>query len=172
MNEHAATATSRFTPGFGWSGRLTAYSEVKPILEPLVLFPFRRSILYVFMQHSFMDLRLRAYCANDFEFARGLYFQTMRLAIERTFGWDQAFQEASFAEWFKADEISIIVADGADVGWIQQRLDGEAIFLGSIYIAPAMQRKGIGTWVIQATLDSARLRHQVVTLAVMRSIRP
>ncbi|UWZ82576.1 GNAT family N-acetyltransferase [Occallatibacter riparius] len=115
-----------------------------------------------------MDLRLRAYCANDFEFARGLYFQTMRWAIERIFGWDQAFQEANFVEWFKPDEISIIVADGADVGWIQQRLDGEAIFLGSIYIAPAMQRKGIGTRVIQATLDLARLRHQVVTLAVMK----
>lgn len=115
-----------------------------------------------------MDLQLRTYCANDFEFARGLYFQTMRWAIERTFGWDQAFQEANFAEWFKADEISIIVADGADVGWIQQRPDGEAIFLGSIYIAPAMQRKGIGTWVILSTLDSARLRRQVVTLAVMK----
>lgn len=95
-----------------------------------------------------MDFRLRAYCADDFDFARGLYFETMRWAIERIFGWDQACQDASFAEWFKADEVSIIVADSVDVGWIQQRLDGEAIYLGSIYIAPSMQRKGIGTRII------------------------
>lgn len=120
------------------------------------------------MQHSVMDLRLRAYCANDFEFARGLYFETMRWAIERVFGWDQARQEASFAEWFKADEVSIIVADSADVGWIQQWPDGETTIIGSIYIAPAMQRKGIGTRVIGATLDAAGRRHQFVTLAVMK----
>lgn len=115
-----------------------------------------------------MDIRLRVYRTDDFEFVRGLYFETMRWAIEQIFGWDQAFQEASFAEWFKSDETSIIMADGAEVGWIQQRRDGEAIFLGSIYITPAMQRKGIGTRVIQATLNAARLRHQAVTLAVMK----
>ena len=80
-----------------------------------------------------MDVRLRAYRTQDFTFARGLYFETMRWAIERLFGWDEAHQEESFAGWFKPDEVSIVMADGADVGWIQQRLDRDAIFLGSIY---------------------------------------
>jgi ribosomal protein S18 acetylase RimI-like enzyme len=115
-----------------------------------------------------MDVQLRAYRTQDFDFARGLYFETMRCAIERLFGWDRARLEASFAEWFKPDEASIILADGIDVGWIQQRSDGEAIDLGSIYITPAMQRKGIGTRVILTILDRARQRRQVVTLAVMK----
>jgi len=115
-----------------------------------------------------MDLRFRAYCADDFEFVRGLYFETMRWAIDRVFGWDQARQEANFAEWFKGEECSIIMADSAAVGWIQQRSEGEAVILGSIYVAPTMQRKGIGTRIIQTILDSAKRRHQVVTLAVMK----
>jgi ribosomal protein S18 acetylase RimI-like enzyme len=115
-----------------------------------------------------MDVHLRAYQARDFDFARQLYFETMHRAIERLFGWDQAHQEASFAEWFYPDEVSIIVADGADAGWIQQRQDGGATFLGSIYVKPEMQRKGIGTRVIQTFLDLGRQHSQPVTLAVMK----
>ena len=92
----------------------------------------------------------------------------MRVAIERLFGWDQAHQEASFAGWFNPDEVNIIVASGVDVGWIQQREDGGAIFLGSICVTPQMQGKGIGTRVIQRLLDLGRQRSQPVTLAVMK----
>lgn len=115
-----------------------------------------------------MDIRLRACQAEDFDFARQLYFETMRWAIERLFGWDQAHQEANFDGWFNFDEVDIIVADGVDVGWIQQREDGGAIFLGSIYVIPEMQKKGIGTRVIQTVLDRGRQRSQPVTLAVMK----
>jgi len=115
-----------------------------------------------------MDVCLRAYLAQDFDFARQLYFETMRWAIERLFGWDQAHQEASFAGWFHPGEISIIVADGVDVGWIQQREDAGAIFLGSIYVKPEMQGRGIGTRVLQMFLDLGRQRSQPVTLAVMK----
>jgi ribosomal protein S18 acetylase RimI-like enzyme len=115
-----------------------------------------------------MDVELRTYQPQDSDFARRLYFETMRERIERLFGWDQEGQEASFAEWFKADEVRIVMANGSDVGWVQQRPDGEAIFLVSIYIIPSMQGKGIGTQVIQTLLDLARQRHQVVTLAVMK----
>jgi ribosomal protein S18 acetylase RimI-like enzyme len=115
-----------------------------------------------------MDVRLRAYQTQDFNFARQLYFETMRWSIERLFGWDQAHQEASFAGWFRPDEVSIIVANGVDVGWIQQREEGGAIFLGSIYITHEMQGKGIGTRVIQMLLDLGRQCSQSVTLAVMK----
>ncbi|MGB6686705.1 MAG: GNAT family N-acetyltransferase [Terracidiphilus sp.] len=115
-----------------------------------------------------MDVHLRAYADRDFDFTRRLYFETMRWAIEHHFGWDETRQEASFAEWFKPEEVSIITTDGTDVGWIQQRQERDAIFLGSIYILPAMQRKGIGTHVIEGLLKQAEQRSQTVTLAVMK----
>lgn len=96
-----------------------------------------------------MDVRLGPYQAAGLNVVRQVYFETMRWAIERLLGWDDARQEASFDGWFNPDEVSIIVADRADVGWIQQRINQGAIFLGSIYITPRMQRKGIGTRVIQ-----------------------
>jgi GNAT superfamily N-acetyltransferase len=115
-----------------------------------------------------MHVRLRAYENGDFDFARGLYFETMRWAIERHFGWHETHQQAGFARWFIPEEVSIITIDGADVGWIQQRQERDSIFLGSIYILPAMQRKGIGTHVIKGLLDQAEQRSLAVTLAVMK----
>ena len=117
---------------------------------------------------SAMDVHLRAYEARDFDFARRLYFETMRWAIERVFGWDEARQHASFAEWFKPEDVSVIIADGLDVGWIQQHLDDDGILLGSIYVAPSMQRNGIGSGVIQALLQLGRQKSKPVTLAVMK----
>jgi ribosomal protein S18 acetylase RimI-like enzyme len=115
-----------------------------------------------------MDVRLRTYETRDFDFARGLYFETMRWAIERLFGWDEVRQHASFAEWFKPEEVSVITADGLEVGWIQQREHETEICLGSIYVAPAMQRKGIGSRVIQGLLRSGSQKSKPVTLAVMK----
>jgi ribosomal protein S18 acetylase RimI-like enzyme len=115
-----------------------------------------------------MDIRLRASHARDFDFARGLYFETMRSMIERLFGWNQARQEENFTGWFKIDEVSIITVDGVDAGWIQQRADSGEIFLGSIYVVPSMQGKGIGTHVLRSLLASAKHRSKVLTLAVMK----
>jgi ribosomal protein S18 acetylase RimI-like enzyme len=115
-----------------------------------------------------MDIRLRASHARDFDFARGLYFETMRSMIERLFGWNQATQEEKFTGWFKLDEVSIITVDGVDAGWIQQRADSGEIFLGSIYVVPTMQGKGIGTHVLRSLLASAKDQSKVLTLAVMK----
>jgi hypothetical protein len=47
-----------------------------------------------------MEIHLREALPADGEFARALYFETMRAMIESIFGWDQRRQEESFAEWF------------------------------------------------------------------------
>jgi ribosomal protein S18 acetylase RimI-like enzyme len=115
-----------------------------------------------------MDVRPRASHAWDFDFARGLYFETMGSMIERLFGWNQARQEENFTGWFKLDEVSIIAADGIDAGWIQQRADSREIFLGSIYVVPSMQGQGIGTHVLRSLLASAKHQSKVLNLAVMK----
>ena len=116
-----------------------------------------------------MNVHLRDYESRDFDFARSLYFETMRPAIESIFGWDEARQIASFNGWFKPEEVSVITVDGLDAGWIQQRLDHDAVFLGSIYIAPRMQRRGVGSHVIRQLLDHARAQSRAATLAVMKN---
>ena len=62
----------------------------------------------------------------------------------------------------------MITGAGLDVGWIQQSLDDDGILLGSIYNAPAMQRKGIGGRVMQALLQLGKRKSKPVPLAVMK----
>jgi GNAT superfamily N-acetyltransferase len=114
-----------------------------------------------------MDVRLRAYEARDFDFARRLYFETMRWAIERVFDGMKLGNTRASPSGSSPRRLAVITADGLDVGWIQQRLENNGILLGSIYVAPAMQRKGIGSGVIQALLEVGRQKSQTVTLAVM-----
>jgi GNAT superfamily N-acetyltransferase len=115
-----------------------------------------------------VKIALRTTCSEDFVFARNLYFETMRGMIERLFGWDQAREERNFAEFFKADEVSIITADEQDVGWIQEQVEDRTINLGSFYVTPAMQGRGIGTKVLDILLTRAANQSKAMTLAVVK----
>ena len=115
-----------------------------------------------------MRIALRAACNEDFVFARNLYFQTMRGIIESLFGWDQAREERNFAGFFKVGEARIITVDGRDVGWIQEQVEDEAIHLGSLYVIPEMQGRGIGTKVLNILLTGAADQSKAMTLAVVK----
>jgi GNAT superfamily N-acetyltransferase len=115
-----------------------------------------------------MNIALRTACNDDVAFARNLYFETMRKIIERLYGWDQRREEKSFDRFFKLDEVRIIIADGQDVGWIQEQVSERSINLGSFYIAPRMQGRGIGTQVLRMLLDRAASESKAITLAVVK----
>lgn len=115
-----------------------------------------------------MNVGLRAARSDDFTFARHIYFETMRWIIERLFGWDQAREEHNFAKSFKLDDVSIITCDGQDVGWIQLELQGPTIFIDSFYITSAMQRRGIGTQILENLLAQAKDRSKPITLACVK----
>ncbi len=115
-----------------------------------------------------MEVHVREANVADVEFARSVYFRTMRGMIESLFGWDQRRQEESFASWFDLREAGIIVADGCDAGWMQSRTNEREIFLGSLFILPEMQRLGIGTEILRRLIARGRHSSKSVTLAVMK----
>ena len=115
-----------------------------------------------------MDIQLREARPADVDFARALYFETMRGMIEPLLGWDQRRQEASFAGWFDLRQASIIMADGRDVGWMQTRAGEGEVFLGSLYVIPEMQRRGIGTHVLRGLIAQSKRSSTPLTLAVMK----
>jgi GNAT superfamily N-acetyltransferase len=117
---------------------------------------------------SAVNIALRTACESDVAFARNLYFETMRGIIERLFGWDQNREEKNFARFFKLDEVRIITADGQDVGWIQEQISERSINLGSFYVAPTMQGRGIGTQVLRMLLKRAANESKAMTLAVVK----
>ena len=93
----------------------------------------------------------------------------MRGMIERLFGWDQSREERNFARFFKVEEARIIVADGQEVGWIQEQVEERTINLGSFYVMPAMQGRGIGTRVLDMLLARAGDQSKAFTLAVVKT---
>ncbi|HXR16675.1 MAG TPA: GNAT family N-acetyltransferase [Terriglobales bacterium] len=115
-----------------------------------------------------VKIALRTACGADFVFARNLYFETMRGMIERLFGWDQKREERNFAGFFKVEEVRIIIADGQDVGWIQEQVEDRTVNLGSFYVLPAMQGRGIGTKVLDILLTRAAHQSKAMTLAVVK----
>jgi len=116
-----------------------------------------------------LNISLRTACDDDAVFARNLYFETMRGIIEALFGWDQSREEKNFARFFRLEEVRIITADGQDVGWIQEQVSEGSIHLGSFYVAPTMQGRGIGTQVLGMLLGRAASESKTVTLAVVKS---
>jgi ribosomal protein S18 acetylase RimI-like enzyme len=115
-----------------------------------------------------MEIHVREAWPADVHFARALYFETMREMIESTLGWDPRRQEESFAEWFDLREVRIIVVDGGDVGWVQTRTNEHEVFLGSLYVKPDMQRRGIGTQILCGLLAQCKDSSKALTLAVMK----
>ena len=115
-----------------------------------------------------MHIRLREARESDFAFVRAVYFETMRSIIERLFGWDEGRENQNFSQFFKIEEAKIIMADGQDVGWIQERADDSTINLGSFYVTPVMQRQGVGTQVLRILLTSARNQAKSITPAVVK----
>jgi GNAT superfamily N-acetyltransferase len=88
--------------------------------------------------------------------------------IERLFGWDQTREERNFAGFFKVEEVRIITADDQDVGWIQEQVENRTINLGSFFVMPAMQGRGIGTKVLDILLARAADQSKAMTLAVVK----
>jgi GNAT superfamily N-acetyltransferase len=115
-----------------------------------------------------VKIALRTARSEDSVFARDLYFETMRGMIERLSGWDQTREERNFAGFFKVDEVRIITADDQDVGWIQGKVENGTINLGSFYVMPAMQGRGIGTKVLDTLLARAADQSKAMTLAVIK----
>ena len=103
-----------------------------------------------------MITTLRAARLDDYGFAKQIYFETMRWIIERLFGWDGEREDRKFAQQFRIEEVRIIVADGRDVGWIQTREADGTLYLGQLYVAPAWQRRGIGSEVLARLIAEAR----------------
>jgi ribosomal protein S18 acetylase RimI-like enzyme len=118
-----------------------------------------------------VDIQVRQARQADVDFARALYFETMRGMIEPVFGWDQRRQEQNFGGWFDLHEASIITADARDVGWMQTRANEGEVILGSLYVIPEMQRHGVGTHVLRDLIAQSTRASKPLTLSVMKNNR-
>lgn len=52
---------------------------------------------------------------------------------------------------------------------MQTRTNERELFLGSLYVIPEMQRRGIGTHILSDLVAQSRLTSETLTLAVMKN---
>lgn len=116
-----------------------------------------------------MRYTLRQATEDDYDFLYRLHAATIREAVEATFGpWDEAFQQADFAENFEPDACQIIVVEGRDVGVLKVEEREGHVFLALIEIAPDFQNKGLGSQVIGDVLSQAQAQGKTVKLHVLK----
>jgi ribosomal protein S18 acetylase RimI-like enzyme len=115
-----------------------------------------------------MQIALRPAHAGDFDYCAALYFAGME-RIVRELNLDRIAQATSLRERWDFIQVRIITLDGTDIGWLQSMTQGDALFLGQLFVEAAFQRRGIGTEVVRRLIEEAARAGQAVTLGVVKT---
>jgi GNAT superfamily N-acetyltransferase len=101
------------------------------------------------------DITLCPACESDFEALVALRIEAMRESLERIGRFDPARARERFRSGFSPAHTQHIVADGARVGFLVTRPQGEHLLLDHLYIRPGQQGRGIGAAVLQRVFAQA-----------------
>jgi len=111
---------------------------------------------------------LRPATPADYDFI----YQVKKVALGAytavTWGWDEAFLSAHFAEGFDPAEHQVIVADLQDIGELAIENGESDINLAGIYILPQFQRRGFGSAVTKDLISEGKLSGRPVRLQVLK----
>ena len=116
-----------------------------------------------------MEYSLRSATDSDYDSLYALHVATMRDAVQATWGWDDAIQQAIFLERWDPSEREIVVVDGEDVGVISVTRGDAEVFLELIEIDPRHQGRGIGTRIIRDLVAETHGRGLPLRLHVLRA---
>jgi ribosomal protein S18 acetylase RimI-like enzyme len=112
---------------------------------------------------SFRPARL-----DDLEYCARLYFAAMTDTI-RALKLDLAAHRASFRERWDVAEVRLITLDNADIGWLQSRIEEDALFLAQLFIDAPFQGRGIGTEVMHRLIAEGGAGGRAITLGVVKT---
>jgi GNAT superfamily N-acetyltransferase len=110
---------------------------------------------------------LRPATPADSEFCFRLHKAAMGSYITAIWGWDEQRQRDFHARGFDPGRWQIITAGGTDIGMLHVEYRPGEIYLSRIEIIPCYQGRGIGTRLISALIDEARLKDQDLVLDVL-----
>lgn len=115
-----------------------------------------------------MKFTLRPATQADYDFLYRVKVACLRPYVAATWGWDEAFQRAHFADHFNPQRSQIVVVNGQDVGELAlEEREGE-LFVAGIYILPDHQNQGLGTALLTQIMEQARSEGKVTGLQVLQ----
>ena len=112
---------------------------------------------------------LRPARAEDYNFALALYVETIKPYTVAFMPWVDAVETARFARLWAPADTRVITLDGADVGWVEASDTGAELVLKQFYIAPAQQKRGIGTQVMDLLLKEWQSAGKPIVLNVLKN---
>jgi ribosomal protein S18 acetylase RimI-like enzyme len=116
-----------------------------------------------------VTIELRPAVPGDEIFLEHVYFTTQRWITERLFGWrGDDFERCRFRENHELSKAEVIVVDGTSAGWLIKNTLEDAIEIGSIYVLPDYQRKGIGTEIMSGIIKKAASLNVTVRLSTAK----
>ena len=117
----------------------------------------------------FQSIEYRQVEENDIDFLYALHVATMKDYVDKTWGWDDTFQESIFRKNYVPAEIQIIQSDGNDIGMLSVEERTGDVFLRAIEIHPEYQNKGIGTFIISKIISESAPKRKPVRLQVLKA---
>jgi ribosomal protein S18 acetylase RimI-like enzyme len=114
-----------------------------------------------------VDCYLRPATETDREFMYALYCRTMRAVVEKTWGWDEAWQRIDFNRRFSDCSASVIEYRGVAAGALMLESKPDSIYIQEIQVLPEYQGQGIGTAIVKQVVEQAASQNLGVTLSVV-----
>jgi ribosomal protein S18 acetylase RimI-like enzyme len=111
---------------------------------------------------------VRAAQPADEPFLYACYKRTMHEYVEKTWGWDEEFQSASFRQNLPWQRFQIIMVDTTAAGAACVLETADHMVLEMMMIEPQFQRRRIGSDFVASLLDRARSEGRGIKLRVMK----
>lgn len=120
------------------------------------------------------EVSIRPAVESDFDFLFNLVRITMEEYVASTTGWDETKEKELFRRLFDLStyQISVIVLDGHDIGYLKVERTNDEIFLANVHVHPDHQNQGIGSRIIESVLDDARQQGVPISLKVLKVNQP
>lgn len=115
-----------------------------------------------------MQIAFRPALTQDFGYCKRLYFSGMNKIVEEL-NLDRTAQAAGLEQQWILTEVQIITCGGSDVGWLQTKTQGDGLFVAQLFVEASVQRRGIGTAVMNRLIAEAARAHRAVLLAVVKT---
>lgn len=110
----------------------------------------------------------QAASAEEFEALHQLRLTAMRPSLQAVGLYDPVRSRARFAGRFCPEVTRWIVWQGQRIGFTAMRHEEGGCYLDHLYVLPAAQGQGGGSWALQALQQEAAAQERAITLCALR----
>ena len=116
----------------------------------------------------FKNIQLRAASADDSEFCYQVKKAALGPYVAQVWGWDEEFQRVFHERDFALNKPDLIIYQGHPIGTFTLNKQPEYFHVTGFYISPEFQGRGIGSALLQQTIEEATCLNVPVRLEVLK----